>query len=742
MKIKVSETIYLILKLILLILGIIVLAFVRIYPHLDKFKDEIIFKDPDSCYHARRIVYIATHNLKLPFYDPLMSHPYGEIPIWSPLYDWVNATISYLISLGKPSETFILKTSASLTILYGFIELFLIAILIYKATSSMMASILSFIFTGISYPQVKFTNIEIIDHNCFVAVIFCLLLYIHYLFFSNLNRNFKHIALMSLLMSLLFWAWSGSYIFIISLIIIQLLYIAISKQLQLFKTLSISFFISSLFILPLALIHIHLGKKKLSFEHVSLFTVLFMLSASAGYVFFYFVIRALKDNKKLSSIFILIILFAVMVIIVFYSFPLIMEGFKFTSAEDAWVSTIAESKPLFYLQRGEVKEFTFSKAIDKFGYFIFIFPIAFIMILFNRIKLSKELYSILIGSALLFGFLAWKQQKFAFEFSIPYGIIISIFIIWIYKRVTPEQSIIMALLVVMVSIYALKPLGNLFKEKYTPFLGYYSSFKWLKEELNLIGTEINEGHMQESGVIAPRDIGHHLKFYSEAPVITDNFGINLVHKEGLFDMARFFLSENENEAIRIMKQYKCNYVVVPFSSIYEQYPPLINLPADIYFEFKIIEVNRNKKIASLPRTKFYETVGFKLSDIYGSANPYHDETMFSFVALKHFRLMHESSASKSAGKEIPTGALKIYKYVKGKKLIIPEPNDSFYKVEAVIVSNTGNNFFYRQYGYIGSKVIVPYPTVSYKDYPYAISYKVYTRNNIYQFGDITELDIQ
>lgn len=708
----------------------------------DKFKDETIFKDPDTCYHARRIVYIATHNLKLPFYDPLMSHPYGEIPIWSPLYDWFNATISYLISFGKPSENLILKTSVSLTIIFGFIELFLIALLIYKATSSVMGAILSFIFIGIYDPQVKFTNIEIIDHNCLVAVIFCLLLYIHYLFFSNQDRNFKYVVLMGLLISLLFWVWSGSYIFVVSLIIIQLLYIAISQQLQLFNTLSISFLMSSLFILPLAIVHIHFGKKKLSFEHVSLFTVLFLLSACIGYAFFHFFIKALKENKKLSSIIIVIILLAFLVIIMLYCFPFIVEGFKFTSAEDAWVSTIAESKPLFYLQRGEVKEFTFSKAINKFGYLIFIFPIAFIMILFNRIKLSKELYTILIGSAFVFGFLAWKQQKFAFEFSIPYGMIISIFIVWIYKKITPKQSIIVALLVMIVSIYALKPLENLFKEKYTPFVGYYSSFIWLKNELNLSATEINTGHIQELGVIAPWDLGHHLKFYSEVPVITDNFGIKVVHKEGLFDMVRFFLSENENEAIRIMKQYKCKYVVVPFSSIYEQYPPLINMPANIFFEFKVMEIDGSKKIASLPRTKFYETVGFKLSDIYGSANPYQDETMFSFVALKHFRLIHESSASKSAGKEIPTGALKIYKYVKGKKLIIPEPNDSFYKVEAVIVSNTGNNFFYRQYGYLGSEVIVPYPTVSYKDYPYAISYKVYTRNNIYQFGDITELDIQ
>jgi asparagine N-glycosylation enzyme membrane subunit Stt3 len=294
----------------------------------------------------------------------------------------------------------------------------------------------------------------------------------------------------------------------------------------------------------------------------------------------------------------------------------------------------------------------------------------------------------------------------------------------------------------MMIVLGFMPMRKLMKEKYTPFYGYYSSFLWLKNETNLKGTEINTGHIQPYAVMAPWDLGHHLKFYSNVPVISDNFGINVVHKEGLFDMAKFFLTEDEEDAIQILKKYRCKYIVVPFSSIYEQYPVLIGLPSDMYHEYQIMMVDGRKRVATLPKEKFYQTVGFRLSDIYGSANPSPDESMFAFSALKHFRLIHESEAAKSAGQDIQVGALKIYEYVRGKELFVPEEPDSFYKLEAIIVTNTYNRFFYRQYGYVKNRIVAPYPTVKIKDYPYAVSYKVYVKDKVYEFNLVREEDIK
>ncbi len=728
------------LKVIFFIISLIILIIIRVYPHIGKLTADVVFKDPDTCYHARRIIYIATHNLQLPFYDPLMSHPYGEIPIWSPLYDWINAFIAYILSFGNPSDNFILKVSIILTLLFGITEVLIIMLLINKATNSISASILSFLLVGILDPQVKFTSIEIIDHNCLLAALFCLSIYLHYIFFIS-NRKIN-IFLNGLVISLLFWVWPGSYIYVSTLVLIELLYIFITKKRNLIVAISMIYFIAALLIFPLSIVHLYLGKALLSFEYVSLFTVLFLISISAGYLILEFIIRIIKGDKKSLCITFVLVLLSLLLVIIYCLIPVFIEGIKFASAENAWINTIAESKPLLYLQRGPIKEFTFSKAIDRFGYFIFVFPIIFLLILFRRIKLSIELYSILVSSNLIFSFLAFNQQKFGFEFSIPYGISLSIFIEWLYKKITSKKSVFVISIFTLIMVISFLPLNKLLKEKYTPFYGYYPSFIWLKNETNFSKTDINTGHIQKYGVIAPWDLGHHLKFYSNVPVITDNFGINLFHKGGLFDMAKFFLSEDEQEAINILKKYKSKYVVVPFSSIYEQYPPLINISPELFHEYKVIKEDGRKKIGTLPKEKFYETIGFRLSDIYGSANPYTNESLFAFRALKHFRLIHESKLAKSANQQVPIGALKIYKCVKGKKLVIPEKDDSFYKVEAIIITNTANRFYYRQYGYIKNEIIVPYPTKIYKDYPYALSYKVYVEDKVYEFNDITEEDVE
>src|SRR4030042_4618229 len=78
-------------SLLLFLAVFAIIAYVRIIPFLNNegtahTPDGIFISDPDSCYHARRILYIAQHGMQLPLYDPLLAHPHGDIPIWSPLY--------------------------------------------------------------------------------------------------------------------------------------------------------------------------------------------------------------------------------------------------------------------------------------------------------------------------------------------------------------------------------------------------------------------------------------------------------------------------------------------------------------------------------------------------------------------------------------------------------------------------------------------------------------------------------
>src|SRR4030043_861762 len=165
------------LQILFLCVALLILVTERIYPYRAFYTaDTIVLRDPDSCYHARRIFYIATHNLQLPFYDPLLLHPSGAIPIWSPLYDWIFAVPSFLLGYGHPSQKLVLLSAMHLNVLFGLLQLFFIGLLIYRATRNYSLGILSGFLVGIQSTHVRYSTLEIIDHEALFMLLFCIIL--------------------------------------------------------------------------------------------------------------------------------------------------------------------------------------------------------------------------------------------------------------------------------------------------------------------------------------------------------------------------------------------------------------------------------------------------------------------------------------------------------------------------------------------------------------------------------------
>lgn len=727
---------------------LVIIAIVLVYLRASRFSNffsdgDIFFKDPDTCYHARRIIYVATHHMQMPFYDPLVAHPSGAIPRWSPLYDWLSALPSFIITLGHPSEHLIINIAVILSLLFGLGELFFLGMLVYKATKNLSLAFLSAFLAGIPYPQIKYSSMETLDHNSLMLLLFSALLYVSYLLMSKdaPANSIKLVLSISVLIASLFWTWTGSYVYIVLLACIHFLYAVIRKKYWLFSLYARCYCIAGLLTSPLAYIHYRLGKAPLKFGYISLFTVLFLIEIGAGFYLFG-CISVWKSNAhkkilliKTSASFVLLIL------VIGYLLSGISGGARVATGQNIWVSTLAESKPLFYLASGPIKIFTFQKAFSFFGYLILIFPIAFLLVAFRVIKIPFSLYLIILLNSLMFGFLMLFQQKIAAEFSLAYGIMLALFIGWLYTKITNKFSIILALIFVLLIAISFTPLKENLIESNPEFNAYYYGFKWLKEELNLKDTEINTGHAQELGAMAPWDLGHHLEFY-DIPSVADNFGMSVEPFAGFYDMARFFLSENEDDAVSILKKYKCQYIVVPFFSMFEHYPLLLGLDSTLYYKYMPTEKDGKKHIAVEPSQKFFHTLGFRLSYLYGSQNPLRNPKTVKFEALRYFRLVYEAPELKVHKKTVSIGSLKIYQYVKGAELIINESGSSFYQLEAPIVTNTGNQFFYRDEGYLNNHIIVPYSTEKHKTYSYALSYKIFVNGKLYEFTNIPEKEIK
>jgi len=324
------------------------LIILRIYYCGNYFlKDDIIFKDPDTCYHARRILYIATHYLQFPFYDPLIAHPYGSIPRWPPLYDWLSALPSFFFTLGNPSYKFTLYSALFLNLIFGTLQLYFLAALMKKATQNDFISILSALFIGTTYPQIKFSSIEVIDHNSLLLSLLSLYLYKLYdvlSYYQQDNKNNKDVIPISLLTAAFFWTWSGSYLYIILFASIEFIYSLITKKFYLFRFFSYTYSIAAILIIPLAIIYYSLGKPIFKMVYSSFFTVLFLLGISASLFLSYFLSKMLFLKLNLIKIILLVLL---CLLIIFLLFPSLWEAVKLAAGKNPWLATISESQHSF-----------------------------------------------------------------------------------------------------------------------------------------------------------------------------------------------------------------------------------------------------------------------------------------------------------------------------------------------------------------------------------------------------------
>ena len=734
-----------------------VLLYLRMLPLIfgdiiDIASKTLIFRDPDTCYHIRRILFIAQHHMSLPYKDPLLAYPHGAVALWSPLFDWILALPSFLFSLGSPSDNLVIYTALIFNMICVLLKFFILGLLMYKVSKNLAITALSVLLIGTTGPQARNETFEILDHDSFLLFLFALALYAAYsLFIKEKHIHFiRDILCLSAIIALFFWVWPGSYIFISVIALATLLYIILSKKVWLLRTFALIYGIAAILVAPLAIINHSFNKDLFRFEYVSLLTVLCL---GAVGIFYYSIalIIDLKNKHRIIEIMQLLICFIFMVMVAYYSFSPLREGFKYAAAQNKWLSVVQESEPLFYKYMGLTKAFTTAKAIQGFGYLLFLFPGIYFFILIKWIKMPTEIYSILITSGLIFGMLALFQMKYAFEFSIPFGMMCALFIQDAYSKITKKRSFLLVLLFCGILIILQSPTRAFFtRDTIYSFYPYYSGFKWLKSDAHYEKNEINstpanmDQQMIPSGVMAPWGFGHHLHLYSQVPTVADNFGfiyLDINPWEGFFDMARFFLSSDEDQAIAILKKYQCSYVVIPRSSLFEHYPELIGKNDQDFIEYQTIIQNGKEVLSKKSKEPYLNSIAFRLSEANGSANWGQDENAMNYKPLKHFRLVYESPVINAGGKEFPAGNLKIYKYVKGAALNIPVEGNPSYKLEGLIETNNERYFFYRQYGYLNDKIIVPYPTEHVGNYAYAQYYKVYVNGRTYEFNDVKVSDL-
>ena len=372
----------------------------------------------------------AQHNMKLPFYDPLIAYPQGAVPVWSPLYDWISALPSYILSLGNPSDKMVLLVAMSMNVLFAMVELFFIGFMVYKTMKNIPIAILSGLLAGITLSQVKYTRLVIMDHNSILLALLAIALYQTSILAGKMHSYtfIRDVLPHAIVLASLFWAWPGSYLYVAAIFCCQGLYSILSGKRSLVSILVLAYALSAVFILPLALVHYRFNKDIARFEYVSFLAVLFQFVLA---LMFYILGKLFEFKTCISKSIIMLKIIAAVFIVLIIAYAVmepLKEGLQFAGPQNKVLSTILESKSIFFLTKGPLEVFSAKKSITTLSYLLFLFPVALCAIIIRWTRIPLELYSIVIVLSFFYGILMVYQVKYSIEFSIPFGIILAVFL--------------------------------------------------------------------------------------------------------------------------------------------------------------------------------------------------------------------------------------------------------------------------------------------------------------------------
>jgi len=616
-----------------LLLSILVIAFIiRFFPNfLNHINLGITFISPDPYYHARRILLTAQNFPHLPIFDYYLSYPTGAYCIWPPLFDFLCASIVYVVGLGNPSVGLIEFIAA----LYPIFFVFLVIVLTYligkeifnEYVGIIAAAILSFLPASTRVSEFGYT-----DHHIAEAFSLLLMCYLTLKVKDNL-KSFLWLGL-SIGMALLFW--QGSIVF--AGIIFFYLFI---KKIR-YKYSFISFLLPILMILPFSLNNKYIGGP---FSHRGLsFLYICMLGIPCIILF----LKYLIVDKKILIFTAGIIAIGFILILL----PQLKIALNFVTKNE-WTKTIVELQPLF-LRSGYIETIAIN---GIYGRFYFLWPIAIILVAIDK-TLKKRFYFIYL--AILVGFLNFLVIKYSAWFSPFYALMLSYFLYLLYtimNRLSGKLNMLKFVVTGAILFVIFQPVFATFSFKFgtMPSPEVYASYEWLRDSTETTSYFAEPTKKPEYGVMSFWHNGHFIVYIGRRPAVVTNFGADAPN----FDISnRFILSQTEEEANKILTEYNVRYIYCDYNPYYI-FNAAKYLNRDVREYFDIYHTKMLKGVpgsAMFLKEKGVQAFYYRLHKFCGCAVYYQDTNYIE--PIRHSRLVYL----------LISPSIKIFEYVKGAKI--------------------------------------------------------------------------
>jgi asparagine N-glycosylation enzyme membrane subunit Stt3 len=334
---------------------------------------------------------------------------------------------------------------------------------------------------------------------------------------------------------------------------------------------------------------------------------------------------------------------------IFALLPQLKTALNFVTKNE-WTKTITELQPLF-LKAGYIE----TVAINNiYGRFYYLWPIAALLIAIDS-TVKKRFYFIYF--VLVIGFLNFVVIKYSAWFSPYYALLLAYFIYVLYTILDRLKGVLKSLKFIVVGgvlFVIFQPVfaAISFQSGTLPSPDVYASYEWLRDSTEATSYFFEPTKKPEYGVMSFWHNGHYIIYISQRPAVVTNFGADTPH----FDISNIFvLSQTEEEANQILRDYNVRYIYCDYSPAYILYSAkYLNRDIREYFDVYHMQMQRGVPgSAMFIKEKGVKTFYYRLSKFNGCGVYFQDTTFIE--PIRHSRMIYAS----------PSQMIKIYEFVEG-----------------------------------------------------------------------------
>jgi dolichyl-diphosphooligosaccharide--protein glycosyltransferase len=732
------------------------------------------FGGNDPWYHMRVVTAILHNYPHTLWFDAFTLFPTGQKMVFAPLFDWVLASLIYILTLGNPTTHQMEVIGAYFPAILGtlvVIPTYYVGKWVFNRNVGLLSAFLVAILPGafLHRSLLGFTDHHVAETLMSTVTAMFLIMSLkamreHPVYFKDitskdfnkLKPSIKYIVLTGISMGLYILAWKGALFFALIIGV----YITIQHVIDHMRNEnpeylaiigSLSFFIAWLFVLPLP----DLGGTLRQY-------MIGLPAGIIGFIVFSLVSGIMNQRKIEKKYYILapIVLFGVVLVISKMFIPsvyvIISTVFSYFMRSGGGL-TIAEAYPFFVDRTTGL--FSLSPLYDNFGIEGYITFLAIPVLLYQTYREHKQEEIWMVVWTLMMVWALYQQNRFAYYFTVNAALLSAYLAFKVldavgwkelsekyreakekgkdfdFKNIKATHAISI-LVVFIILIYPVGPLETSLSQNTGvggPAPAWIESLTWMRYNtpdtgVNFTGIypvptdgETFQYPSTAYGVMSWWDYGHWITYIGHRIPNANPFqsGIGGGDVPGA---ASYFTSQSEEEANSIADVLGSRYMVSNGRMAYTIFGAMAAWDGDQDGYYS--QVNSDQGLVTVPSMKYLNSMEMRLHLLDGNG-------------LIHYRMVHESQAYNPGnepyvnleqlyknvynmwtGENIPTdtttGFVKIFEYVKGATITGTAPANETVTITNTIQTNQMRTFTYTQTTTAGSdgtySFTVPYST--------------------------------